>query len=55
LLEEGRHLQDLACSKVLTPFQGKLLEEVFREYPYLKETNIEQQIKYIKDAAAHKV
>jgi GNAT superfamily N-acetyltransferase len=33
---------------------AKLLEEVFREYPYLKETNIEQQIKYIKDAAAHK-
>lgn len=33
---------------------AKLLEEVFREYPYLKETNIEQQIKYIKDAAAHR-
>jgi|SRR5579862_3226096 len=33
---------------------AKLLAEVFREYPYHQETNMEQQIKHIKDAAAHK-
>src|SRR5882724_2882834 len=33
---------------------AKLLAEVFREYPYLQETNMEQQIKHIKEAAVHK-
>ena len=33
---------------------AKLLAEVFREYPYLQETNMENQIKHIKEAAAYK-
>lgn len=33
---------------------AKLLEELFREYPYFQETNIEQQIKYIRETASHK-
>jgi hypothetical protein len=33
---------------------AKLLEELFKEYPFFRETNIEQQIKYIRDVAAHK-
>ena len=50
------HVRSFAGAHIKTYLHSiaKLLEEVFREYPYLKETNIEQQIKYIKDAAAHK-
>ena len=33
---------------------AKLLEELFREYPYFQETNIEQQTKYVRDTASHK-
>src|SRR5258708_36436788 len=50
------HVRSFTGAHIITYLNSiaKRLEEVFRESPYLKETNIEQQIKYIKDAAAHK-
>lgn len=56
LLVTDIHIRPFTGEKIKTYLHSlaKLMTEIFKEYPYMKEANIVQQTEYIKRAASYK-